>query len=398
MNMAVMPSTRRRRASRTAPVSERLLHPASSRNGKDGRAVISIKKYLDLDPSELNKYRPPSPEELLAAILEAYRAALGAMANSGLRACPALGPGLRHGLMLLAESLAKALTPPLVKETEGQVEQQLQEWGEQTAEYFQQRAGDVKEILMVLARAAESVAERDQRYAAQFGEFTKRFQGLAKLEDLPQIRAAIVRGAKELKTCVDKMEQDGRETVAALRTEVFTYQTKLEEAEQRASHDALTGLDNRQGVEGKIQRRIEAKQPFCLVMLDLNEFKQVNDTYGHSAGDDLLKQFSTELRSASRATDVVGRWGGDEFIVVLDANLKEAQSHVERMQKWVIGGYSLQLGTAATKVDMNAALGLVEWQPGESIKEVLGRADALMYKQKTEAHQRSGAAPGPRVN
>ena len=76
------------------------------------------------------------------------------------------------------------------------MEPQLQEWGEQTAEYFQQRAGDVKEILMVLALAAESVAERDQRYASQFGEFTKRLQALAKLEDLPQIRPPLCVGPR----------------------------------------------------------------------------------------------------------------------------------------------------------------------------------------------------------
>jgi diguanylate cyclase (GGDEF)-like protein len=278
------------------------------------------------------------------------------------------------------------------------VERQLEEWGNQTAEYFQQRAGDVKEILMVLARAAEAVTERDQRYAAQFGEFTKRLQALARLEDLPQIRAAIVRGAKELKTCVDKMEQDGRESVAALKTQVSVYQTKLEEAEQRACHDPLTGLDNRQGAELKVQRLIAAQQPFCVVMLDLNGFKQVNDTYGHQAGDDLLKQFSTELRSASRATDVVGRWGGDEFIVVLDGNLAEAQAHVERMRKWVFGGYTLHLGPQGPKVEMNAALGLVEWQTGEGIKEVLARADALMYKHKAETHQQPSAAATGRIN
>jgi diguanylate cyclase (GGDEF)-like protein len=360
--------------------------------------VISIKKYLDLDESELNKYRPPSPEEVLASTLEAYRGALGAMGNCGLRACPTLGPDLQRSLMVLAEGLAKVITPPLVKETEGQVEQQLHNWGEKTAEYFQQRAGDVKEILMVLARAAESVAERDQRYTAQFGEFTKRFQALAKLEDLPQIRSAIVRGAKELKTCVDKMEQDGRETVTALRTQVSTYQTKLEEAEQRASHDTLTGLDNRQGVETKLQRHIDAQKPFCVVMVDLNGFKQVNDTYGHQAGDDLLKQFSTELRSASRATDVVGRWGGDEFIVLLDGTLVEARTHVERMQKWVLGSYTLHLGTDGPKIEMNAALGVVEWQSGESSKEVLARADALMYKQKTEMHKQSPAPQADRKN
>ena len=360
--------------------------------------MISIKKYLDLNETELNKFRPPSPEELVASLLEAYRAALGAMGNCGVRACPTLGPALQQSLMHLAEGLAKTVTPPLVKQTEGQVEQQLQEWGEHTAEYFQQRAGDVKEILMTLARAAESVAERDKRYTTQFGEFTKRLQALANLEDLPQIRAAIVRGAKDLKTCVDKMEQDGRESVAALRTQVSTYQTKLEEAEQRASHDVLTGLDNRQGVEIKLQRRIDARKPFCVVMLDLNGFKQVNDTHGHEAGDDVLKQFSTELRSASRATDAVGRWGGDEFIVILDGNIGEARSHVERMQKWVFGSYTLHLGAEGPKVEMTAALGLVEWQTGETLKQVLARADTLMYKQKAEMRKQPPLTPGARAN
>ena len=349
--------------------------------------MISIKKYLDSDESAVNAYRPPTTDELAASTLEAYRAALGAMGDCGVRACPTLGPALQQSLMSLAGGLAKTVTPPLVKETEGQVEKQLQEWGEHTAEYLQQRAGDVKEILVTLAHAAESVAERDKRYTSQFGEFTKRLQALANLDDLPQIRSAIVRGAKDLKVCVDKMEQDGRETVAALRTQVSTYQTKLEEAEQRASSDALTGLDNRQGVETRLQRRIDAKTPFCVVMLDLNGFKRVNDTYGHEAGDDLLKQFSTELRSASRATDALGRWGGDEFVVILDGHLSEAQSHVERMQKWVFGSYTLRLGAEGPKVETKAAVGLVEWQTGETLKQVLARADALMYKQKAVMHQ-----------
>ena len=133
-------------------------------------------------------------------------------------------------------------------------------------------------------------------------------------------------------------------------------------------------------------------------MLDLNGFKQVNDTYGHEAGDDLLKQFSTELRSASRATDAVGRWGGDEFLVVLDGNLTEAQSHVERMRKWVFGSYTLQAGTEGPKVEMDAAIGLVEWRADEGLKEVLARADTLMYKQKVEMHKRSGVAPTARTN
>ena len=210
---------------------------------------------------------------------------------------------------------------------------------------------------------------------------------LANLEDLPQIRAAIVRGAKELKSYVDRMEQDGRESVAALRTKVTIYQTKLEEAEQRASRDSLTGLDNRQGVESKLQLRIDLKKPFCVVMLDLNGFSKVNDTYGHEAGDDLLEHFPTHSRSASRATDAVGRWGGDEFIVILDGNIAEAQAHVERMRKWVLGSYTLHLGAEGPKIDMTAALGWWSGNEVRRIKEVVARADALTYKQKAAMYR-----------
>ncbi len=123
-----------------------------------------------------------------------------------------------------------------------------------------------------------------------------------------------------------------------------------------------------------------------------------SNCYGHEAGDDLLKQFSTELRSASRATDGVGRWGGDEFIVILDGSIHEAQSHVERMQKWVYGSYTLHLGAEGPKVEMTASLGLVEWQAGETLKQVLARADALMYKQKAEMHKQPDPKPSARTN
>jgi diguanylate cyclase len=267
------------------------------------------------------------------------------------------------------------------------VEQHLRAWGEQTAGYLQQRAADVKEIVLVLACAAESVAERDQRYAAHFSEFTKRLQALAKLEDLPELRAAVVSRAKELKSCVDKMQQESRESVAALQTKVTTYEAKLEEAEQRASRDALTGLENRQGVESKVQRWTATQQRFCVAMLDLNGFKQVNDLYGHEAGDELLRQFSAELRSTSRVLDVVGRWGGDEFIVVLDGTLADARARVQRIQEWVLGSYTVQNLPEESKIDMSAAVGLAEWQPGETFKEVVARADALMYQEKKRPAQ-----------
>ncbi len=359
--------------------------------------MISIKKYLDLDSRELSKFRPPAPEDPKDALIAAYRAALASIGDCSAQVCPSTGADLQKGLTTAATALSKSLTCDQVRQNEIEVEEHLKHWGSRTSGYLRERAGDVKEILVTLARVAESVGERDQRYAAQFNEFTQRLHALAHLEDLPQIRAAVVRGAKDLKTCVDKMEQDSRESMAALQSEVATYQSKLEEAEKQVSRDPLTGLDNRLGIESQLQRRINAARPFCVVMLDLNGFKQVNDTYGHEAGDDLLKQFSAELRAAARATDTVGRWGGDEFVVLLDATLQAAKSHVDRLKKWVFGAYTLRVGPAAQKVQIAASIGVVEWLCGESGKEVLSRADALMYQDKTSASQGNGATTPPPV-
>jgi len=95
-------------------------------------------------------------------------------------------------------------------------------------------------------------------------------------------------------------------------------------------------------------------------MIDLNGFKKINDTYGHLAGDELLKQFATELNQNSRSGDLVGRWGGDEFIVVLPGNLLCAKAHIERVQKRVFGKYTINEGSQKPIVIyMEGLLGLL---------------------------------------
>ena len=122
-------------------------------------------------------------------------------------------------------------------------------------------------------------------------------------------------------------------------------------------------------------------------LLDLNGFKQLNDTFGHLAADELLKQFSAELKSLFSASDLVGRWGGDELVVVLDTGLQDAAAHIERISHWAFGEYTIRVGNTGRKVEVSAAIGAAEWQAGDSLRTLLDRADAAMYRDKRAAAQ-----------
>ncbi len=338
--------------------------------------MISIKKFIERNDAEL-----------FHATLDSYRSTLNAVGESGAQACPTVGSALQQNLLNLQAALTAEATPDLLEETRQKVEAELLQWGGGAADYFKQRAHEVKELMMVLARSAELTGERDQRYSSQFHAFTDRLEGMADLQDLEAIRDSLLKSAIDLRTCAAAMAEESQKSLARLREDVSVYQARLDDAERLAGQDALTGLDNRRRVESSIESRIEMKQAFSVLFLDLNGFKKLNDTYGHPAGDDLLKQFASELKSTFRATDVVGRLGGDEFVVVLEGGLQEAKTHIERISRWVCGDYTVQVGNASRKITVSAATGAAEWRTGDTPQTLLNRADAAMYLDKrSSAH------------
>jgi diguanylate cyclase (GGDEF)-like protein len=344
--------------------------------------MISLKKYLDMAPTGAKPHGRPDAKSLLPATVAAYCSALAEMGNCSLDVCPALGEELKQGLTGLGERLSAGASIETVAETERSVREQLESWGRRTARHYREKTGEVKEILLVLARAAESVGQRDQRCAEQITEVTTRLKKVASLDDLSQIRASIEKSASELKTSIERMASDGNAAIAELRAEVSSYQTRLEEAERVASRDALTGVGSRIWVEGMIELALQAGRAFCVAILDIDGFKKVNDAHGHMAGDELLKQFATELKSACRSGDIIGRWGGDEFIILLSCGMADAQAQTVRLREWVCGNYALGAGSAPKKLHVEASIGLAEHRPNETMEELIDRADAEMYRNK----------------
>ena len=330
----------------------------------------------------LRKSMEQQAEEVLQSALKSYGDVFVAVGQAGAQACPPVGKELKESLLNLRERLNAEASASAIQETEQMLEAELQAWSARAAHFFQNKTDEVREILEIVAKATGQVGERDQRYSKQFGKLTERLQATAKLNDLSTIRQALVKNVAEMENCVTKMTQDGQESVAALRAQMSIYEARLEEVERIASQDALTGLTNRRKLERQLELMVSLARPFSVIYIDLNGFKYINDTYGHQAGDDLLKQFAGELRTAFRTTDMVGRWGGDEFIVLLDADFRAATGKVERIQKWVDGEYIVTTESGPRKVQVGAASGVATWEPGDTATTILQRADAAMYEHK----------------
>jgi diguanylate cyclase (GGDEF)-like protein len=156
----------------------------------------------------------------------------------------------------------------------------------------------------------------------------------------------------------------------------------LEEAQEQlsvlASRDALTGLPNRRSIEAQLDARLKRDAPFSAMYIDLNGFKDINDTYGHEAGDELLRQVGQRLRTAFRSSDMIGRWGGDEFVALVDS--ENAQAQVSRVAECMAAEFAIS--DAQKQIRIGAAVGTAARRAGDSGTSLLHRADFAMYEVK----------------
>lgn len=161
---------------------------------------------------------------------------------------------------------------------------------------------------------------------------------------------------------------------------------------QMATHDELTGLPNRRALNGYLRleqaRSERSGSPYCLALFDIDRFKLINDIHGHSAGDHILKQVAIALRRSIRQGDWVGRWGGEEFLVVLPATrIEQAYQGIERMRQAV---ERAPPEFAERRFEVTVSAGVAECAAGhDSLDDVLARADAGLYEAKLRGRNRT---------
>jgi diguanylate cyclase (GGDEF)-like protein len=349
--------------------------------------MISLKKLIDSKheerkPSGVASGGSPPDAPKHSGTLSAYLAALSAMGTSGQRAVPVLGNMIYTGLSRIGDELSRAATDDAIRASRRMVEEQLFLWADKAYQNQKESEQAVKDLLAVVAEAAESTGNRDERFFREIAGLCERLQKTAGLKDLPVMQQSIRENATALTSVVTKMADEGRESIRKLTSEIAEYQTRLEASERRSMIDPLTGLGNRRGVEEQLSLRIATHQTFSLLVADLNGFKATNDTYGHLAGDEILRQFAGELKTQFRPEDAVARWGGDEFVAIVTGPPSEADARIERVRHWALGDYKISVDDRTVAIKVDAAIGTVAWNGTESAEELFARADKEMYRVK----------------
>lgn len=165
-------------------------------------------------------------------------------------------------------------------------------------------------------------------------------------------------------------------------------------ATQSALRDPLTDTGNRIAMDQTLEREIEMSRhhlmPLSLLMLDIDHFKNVNDSYGHNAGDDVLKAVATAIKNQLRNVDMVFRFGGEEFLILLSNTTREAAAMIgERLR---IAAQAEDYQADGNAIVLTVSLGCSTLLPGESAESLLRRADSALYVAKREGRNRLAMA------
>ncbi len=171
----------------------------------------------------------------------------------------------------------------------------------------------------------------------------------------------------------------------------------LEQIRQLATHDDLTGLLNRRAMLDRMQleqhRSLRSGSPLLIAQLDIDHFKAVNDTHGHAAGDLVLQSFADTVRRNVRDTDVLARWGGEEFVLLLcDTPAADAVALMERLRQ-AVQAMQVPVPQSGGPITVTVSIGLARHTPADPLAGTLERADRALYAAKAGGRNRVVPAP-----
>ncbi len=258
---------------------------------------------------------------------------------------------------------------------------------------LQEAKSALKEMLATLVERIGSMSSSTGRFYEQVGGYQKQIESATDLQTLSAVVQGLLADTQIVRADIER----SREELVAARKKVETYEARVQQLERELTQvsalvqkDPLTFALNRRGLEEAFRietaRAMRYGAPLGFVMLDLDDFKKLNDSLGHVAGDRALIHLASLMQATVRPTDFIARLGGEEFALLLPAtDVAEAAAAAERLQR-ELAKRGFQFEQRPWTLAFSA--GAVRWRNGESLEEMIRRADAALYEAKRAGKNR----------
>ena len=299
-----------------------------------------------------------------------------------------------------AQALLAASTPPLTLRRLDDVQKRLKDVifkQSEAKERTVQAQSQMRELLATFIERLAQMDESSSNYTEQMEDCAGRIGQVTQLQDIMPLLEEVMAAtrAMALNSRMTRAElQDLRERAEVTHAEIDQLRRDLDHASTQARHDPLTGTLNRKGLDEVMEREIARARrqdtPLCVALLDIDNFKSINDRLGHDVGDEALKHLVQVTREVMRPQDQLARHGGEEFVLVLpDTLLIDGVKAMERLQRELTTRYFLQ-NREHLLITFSAGVAQLEGENGYA--DAIRRADQGMYLAKRSGKNRVLAA------
>jgi diguanylate cyclase (GGDEF)-like protein len=333
-------------------------------------------------------------ERLYKAALGCYLAAIAAIQEYPLETEPEASRAYRTALREIHSEVCETREAEVLERSREKLCGILKDHYSSAAAAASGKDEDLRAVMAALGEAAQLLGRQHVGHAEKLRQFTNRLQSSEKVTDLGQMRRQIVSHVADLRAIGAAAQKDSEKTISMLQSQLEEFGKRLDNAERRASLDGLTGLLNRGEGEIRVSRIVAAGQLACAILVDLNRFKKINDSWGHSAGDQVLKTCARIMTEQIRPGDMVCRWGGDEFLLILRCEESEARERARLLQDRLRVPQKIVVLGKIYEVRASASIGVTGLRENETAEDFVARVDAEMYRDKHSAPERAQTHAG----